>query len=346
MNVRRPAFLLATLVSTALLAACGGSSGDTKTASAAVPADAAAVVDGKPILKKDVDHLVAITLAGLKQRQATVPAAGTPEYDALTQQATQVLFQRAVVMSEAAKHGIKVDPDAVKKSLADAKGTDAAAWKQQLAVMGASEADYSDTIAVQQLAKALRAGVVKDVTVSDADVAAQYEKDKTTLYSLPAARKVMHILIGPADGSAPAAKDLPTYKAKAEAVIKQLQGGADMKSLVQQLSTDKRKSENDGIYDVTRSGFDPVFTEAAYALETGAYTTEPVKTPFGYHVIQALADPTEDGFKPLAEVAGRIKAGLAANRSDAEATAWFDRVQAEYEARSAFAAGYGLPAAS
>jgi parvulin-like peptidyl-prolyl isomerase len=346
MNVRRPAFLLATIASAALLAACGGSSGDTKTASAAVPADASAVVDGKPILKKDVDHLVAITLAGLEQRQAAVPAAGTPEYDAVTQQATRVLFQRAVVMSEAAKHGIKVDADAVKKSLNDAKGTDAAAWQKQLTAMGASEADYTDTIAVQQLAKALRASVVKDAPVTDAEVAAQYAKDRTTVYSVPAARKVMHILIGPADGSAPAAKDWARYKTTAESVIKQLQGGAQMKSLVERFSTDKRKAENEGIYDVTRSGFDKTFTEAAYALKTGAYTTKPVKTPFGYHVIQALAAPTEAGFKPLAEVAEQIRAALADKRSDSAAAAWFDRVQAEYETKTTFADGYGLPAAT
>ena len=347
MNARRPAFLLATLASAALLAACGGSStGPKSNVPATVPADAAALVDGKPILKKDVDHLVAITLAGFKQRQAAVPQPGTPEYDAVQQQATRVLFQRAVVMSEAAKQGLKVDEAAVKKSLNDAKGSDAAAWQKQLSTLGASEADYADTIAVQQLAQALRGAVVKDAPVTDAEVAAQYAKDKATLYSVPASRKVQHILIGTADGSAPAAKDLPAYRAKAESVIKQLRGGAAMKTLVQQFSTDKRKTENDGIYDVTRSGFDPAFTKAAYALQNGEFTHEPVKSAFGYHVIQALGAPTAAGFKPLADVAGQIKADLAQKRSDSAASTWFDRVQAEYEAKTAFAAGYSLPAAT
>jgi foldase protein PrsA len=119
-----------------------------------------------------------------------------------------------------------------------------------------------------------------------------------------------------------------------------------MKSLVERFSTDKRKTENEGIYDVTRSGFDKTFTEAAYALKTGAYTTKPVKTPFGYHVIQALAAPTEAGFKPLAEVAEQIRAALADKRSDSAAAAWFDGVQAEYETKTTFADGYGLPAAT
>ncbi len=346
MNVRRPAFVLATLASAALLAACGGSTGvPTSNGPAAVPADAAALVDGRPILKKDVDHLVAITLAGLKQRQAAVPQAGTPEYDAVQQEATRVLFQRAVVKSEAAKHGLKVDESEVAKSLSDAKGPDAAAWQKQLSEVGASEADYADIIAVQQLAKALRGSVVEDAPVTGAAVEAQYAKDKTTFYSVPAARKVVHILIGPADGSAPAAKDLPKYRARAESVIKQLRGGADMTTLVKQFSTDKRKLENDGVYDVTRTGFDQAFTKAAYALKTGEFTPEPVKSAFGYHVIQALGAPTEAGFRPLADVARQIKANLAQKRSDAAASTWFDRVQAAYEAKTAFAAGYSLPAA-
>ncbi len=347
MNVRRPAFLLATLASAALLAACAGSSGDATSGIAAVPADAAALVAGKPILRKDVDHLVAITIAGYKQRQATVPLPGTPEYDAVRQQATQVLFQRAVVLAEAAKQGIAVDEDAVQKALRDAKGSAGdAAWQQQLAAMGASEADYTDTIAVQQLAKALQIRVAKqEPAVTDAEIEAQYEKVKANAYSVPAARKVMHILIGPADGTAPAEKRLPAYRAKAASIIKQLRGGADMKTLVQQYSTDGRKKENEGIYDVTRSGFDKAFAEAAYALKTGEFTSEPVQTASGYHVIKALAAPTKDGIRPLTEVAGQIRAELAAERTGTATAAWFDRVQSEYEAKTAFAAGYSLPTA-
>lgn len=211
-----------------------------------------------------------------------MPQAGTPEHDAVQQQATRVLFQRTVVLSEAAKHGLKVDESAVEKSLTDVKGSDPAAWQKQLSELGASEADYVDTIAVQQLAKALRGSVVKDTPVTDAAVEAQSAKDKATLYNVPAARKVVQILIGPADGSVPAAKDLPKYRAKAERVIKQLRRGVDMTTLVKQFSTDRRKSENDGGYDVTRSGFDQAFTTAAYALETGEFTPEPVRSAFGY----------------------------------------------------------------
>lgn len=46
------------------------------------------------------------------------------------------------------------------------------------------------------------------------------------------------------------------------------------------------------------------------------------------------------------DVAGQIRAALAQKRSDTAAAIWFDRVQAAYEAKSAFAAGYSLPAAS
>ena len=49
MNVRRPILLVAALCTASVLAACGGTSGGSPTAKKAdVPADAVALVDGKP----------------------------------------------------------------------------------------------------------------------------------------------------------------------------------------------------------------------------------------------------------------------------------------------------------
>ena len=65
MNVRRPILLLAALGTASVLAACGGSSGGGSSTQANLPGDSVAVVDGKPILKKDFDHLITVGLAAL-----------------------------------------------------------------------------------------------------------------------------------------------------------------------------------------------------------------------------------------------------------------------------------------
>src|SRR3954454_6122665 len=144
MNVRRPFLLLAALGAASVLVACGGSGsgGSTSSKAADVPADSVAVVNGKPILKKDYDHLIAIGLASFKARQQEAPKAGTQAYELLKQQAVQILFQRVIIKSEAAKQGVKVDQAKVADELKNLKtqaGNDAA-WQKQLKDAGATEA--------------------------------------------------------------------------------------------------------------------------------------------------------------------------------------------------------------
>lgn len=52
------------------------------------------------------------------------------------------------------------------------------------------------------------------------------------------------------------------------------------------------------------------FSEAAFAMEKGSYSKEPVKTEFGYHVI-LVEDVRDSQPLPLAEVADQIKNNLA-----------------------------------
>ena len=53
----------------------------------------------------------------------------------------------------------------------------------------------------------------------------------------------------------------------------------------------------------------PEFSEAALELEIGAYTEEPVKTPFGWHVIQ-LIDYRIDGIPPYSELEATLREQL------------------------------------
>ena len=56
-----------------------------------------------------------------------------------------------------------------------------------------------------------------------------------------------------------------------------------------------------------------MFSDAMVKLEKGKYTTEPVRTRFGYHVIQ-LDDVRPAKFAALAEVKPRIQQMLVQNK--------------------------------
>ncbi len=76
-------------------------------------------------------------------------------------------------------------------------------------------------------------------------------------------------------------------KEEAEAIIKQLDGGADFQKLANEHTSDPSGKTNGGDLGYFGPGqMVPEFDKAAQALAVGAYTKEPVQTQFGWHVIK------------------------------------------------------------
>lgn len=75
-------------------------------------------------------------------------------------------------------------------------------------------------------------------------------------------------------------------KAKAEEIIEKIKNGEDFSELAKEYSTDNGSKENGGDLGYFNTG-DMVkeFEEAAYGLAVNEYTTKPVKTTYGYHII-------------------------------------------------------------
>ena len=84
-------------------------------------------------------------------------------------------------------------------------------------------------------------------------------------------------------------------KAKAEELIKEIENGASFDKLMKEYSDDKNSEtgEINGVdgYVFTKKEMVSEFEEAAFALEVGGLTNEPVKTSYGYHIIKRLALP-------------------------------------------------------
>jgi hypothetical protein len=86
-------------------------------------------------------------------------------------------------------------------------------------------------------------------------------------------------------------------KQEADEIYAQLQGGADFATLARERSDDPGSAEQGGDLGFfgESSGFDPDFVAAAFALADGEIS-QPVRTQFGWHIIQTLerrADPLE-----------------------------------------------------
>ena len=155
----------------------------------------------------------------------------------------------------------------------------------------------------------------KQVLVSDYKkdlVAKKYIKEQITDDELQAyydatvsdELSVKHILIAPGvqsdatDDEKKAAEEDAYNKAKS--LIEQLNNGADFDTLAKENSDDEGSKENGGlINNVVKEGYVAEFFNAAYELENGKYTSEPVKTQYGYHIIYKISHTAKKSLEDM-----------------------------------------------
>jgi peptidyl-prolyl cis-trans isomerase C len=76
-------------------------------------------------------------------------------------------------------------------------------------------------------------------------------------------------------------------KEEADAIIKQLDGGADFQKLANEHTADPGGKTTGGDLGYFGPGqMVPEFEKAAFALDVGTYTKQPVQSQFGWHVIK------------------------------------------------------------
>ena len=95
---------------------------------------------------------------------------------------------------------------------------------------------------------------------------------------------------------------------EAREVIAELDEGADFAELARERSADPAAARGGELGTFRRGSMVPPFEAAAFALEAGSYSSEPVQTQFGYHVIlvedKAAIEPS------FAEVEEELRADL------------------------------------
>ena len=125
-----------------------------------------------------------------------------------------------------------------------------------------------DLLRTQILAEAASEKFVKANPVSEEELKAEYD---TQVAAMPKEYKARHILV--------------EQKETAESIIRELQAGGDFAKLAEKESKDSSgKSGGDLGWFSPQTMVKP-FADAVMALEKGKYTTEPVQSEFGFHVI-------------------------------------------------------------
>ena len=146
-------------------------------------------------------------------------------------------------------------------------------------------------------------------------------EDERERFREPEQRRARHILVTLAAGADATAE--AEAKARIEAIQVRLAAGEDFATLARELSQDPGSAPQGGDLGLFGQGvMDPAFEQAAFSLETGA-TSEPVRSQFGYHLIQ-VTEIQPETLKPFEEVREQLRAE--ATRGGAEA-AFYDMAE-------------------
>lgn len=160
------------------------------------------------------------------------------------------------------------------------------------------------------------------------ELRALYEEQKAQ-YGTPERRKFSHILIA---AEVDKEDSLKAAQAKAEQIRQRLTKGEDFAKLAKEVSDDKDSAAKGGdLGFVDKDAMDPNFTAAAFALGKDEIS-QPVKTPFGYHLIKVteLVPATTKTFEEVKEELAKTYQRTAAENKFYDAKQKLDELSFEH----------------
>jgi foldase protein PrsA len=321
-----PSLLVAALAAV-VLAGCGGSDDD-------VPSDAVAVVAGEPIAKSEFDALMRRAEAGAKAQGRKFPAAGTSEYAQLKRQALDILTQREEYEQQAKELGIDVSDEDVDKRLEQLKKQYFAGnerrYETQLKSSGITEDDLRADIRSQLVAEKIYNKVTAEVKVTDKDVETYYKQHQDQ-YTQPETREIRHILVG------------EKQKALADRLYDQVKAQPTrFPALAKKYSKDPGSKNQGGKLTIVRGQTVAPFDQTAFLMHKGQIS-RPVKTQYGYHVIQAVGDIKPAKKTPLKDVKNTIRQQLTQTKKNERMNKWVQDTKKQYEGKISYQVGFAPP---
>jgi parvulin-like peptidyl-prolyl isomerase len=305
--------LLIAFASLALIAAgCGG------TSTASLGSDDVAVVGSEQVTKEQFQELMARAKKSYDTQKRPFPKPGSTEYEQLKGQAVTYLVQQAEVQEQASAEGIDISDEKVDKEIArykkDFYGGSDARYEAAVKKQGLTDEQAREAIRQQLTSQALFKKVTGSVKASDADIQEYYNTHKSQ-YVQPESRDVRHILV--------------PKKAQADSIYAQLKSGANFAELAKLYSKDPGSAANGGKLTVSKGQTVPEFDKAAFSFKKGELS-RPIKTQYGYHIIQALSAIKASTKTSLDKVRASIKQQLEQQKKNDKVTKWLEDTKKDY----------------
>jgi peptidyl-prolyl cis-trans isomerase C len=227
-----------------------------------------------------------------------------------TEKITRAQFEE--ILSALAENGRAATTPAAKRQVADQVGEimGLAQEARKRKVDQAPGVQQMMTISSDQvLANALAKRISSELKIDDAELHAYYDAHKADFEEA----KASHILIrfkGSRVPVKPNQKDLTEEEAlaKAQDIRKRILAGADFATIAKAESDDTGAEKNGGSLGPAfpRGKMVPQFDQAVFSLPVGQ-VSEPVKTPFGYHIIKVEERKSKTFEEARPEVEKKLK---------------------------------------
>jgi foldase protein PrsA len=328
-SLRTILLLLAVCALALTAAACGGNEPD-RPSPEDVPADAIALIGDTPVPRAEWEALMERAKANYKAQDRPFPKVGSPEYQDLKTRAVAFLVQRYQYRAEAEELGVTVSDADVDKRLAEIKkqaGWNDKQFRDALKREGLTEAEAREEIRDRILQERLYDKVTADIQVSEEEIQEHYEKNKAQ-FTQPASRTVRHILV--------------KNRERANELYQQIVDGGNFAALAREFSQDQGSAQQGGRLPITRGQTVPQFDRVAFELARGE-VSRPVKTQFGWHIIEALTRVKPERVTPLEQVQDSVRQQLLDQKKNEALQTWIEELEAKYEKLTVYAVGFEPP---
>ncbi len=324
-----PLVLVPALIAGLLLAGCGGGS------ASSVPADAVAVVGSTPITKAQFDQLMKTAQGEDKAHGQAFPTVGTTAYTQLRDQAIGYLVQAAELEQEAKKMGLSITQKDINARFTQIEQQYYKGSKKKfvagLKKSGLTLEQFAQLQRVTLLAQKVNQKVVAGIKVTQADAKAYYQAHKAS-FIIPETREVRHILV--------------KSKKLADQLELKLKNGAKFTTLVKKYSKDPSTASQGGKICVAHGGNSGScvqtvrqFDKVSFSLKTDQIS-QPVHSPYGWHIIQALTPIKPGHTESFSKVSGQIQANLLQQKQAAAWQAWLSKMQHDFLGKVSYQTGY------
>jgi len=255
----------------------------------------AAMVNDEPVLASDVEEQLFLFL------QRTQAHPDSAQVDTLRRQVLDQLIDDKLVLEEAKRQNVVVPPADVAKQVENAVNEakerygGEQGFRDQLVRENITEARlrerFKSDVERQLLGERLVRKLFPKKTVTPAEAEAWFKTHRDKFPKVPAQLHLQVIQITPSPDSAA----LAAGKAKIEGLRKRILAGEKFAKIAAEGSDDPGTAKSGGDLGFFRRGqMEPAIEEVAFALPIGKLSS-PLKTPYGWHLLEAMERDTVRG---------------------------------------------------